>query len=87
MSLNPNHPYAPHRSLRPWPNEHPFALNPPDYARRPYVFASPYEVGVFYTPLGERLARGNPSLYTEVKEALIRLDRGRESRYRFLIAG
>lgn len=86
MSLNPNHPYAPHRPNRPWPNCHPFTHYPPNYARLPYVFAIPYDVGLFYTPLGQRLALYNPSLYREVRNALIRLDQKRESRYRELLA-
>jgi hypothetical protein len=36
--------------------------------------------------LGQRLALYNPSLYREVRNALIRLDQKRESRYRELLA-
>lgn len=87
MSLNPNHPYAPHRPLRPWPNCHPFLHHPPNYNAKPYPFTPPLNDGVFHTPLGQRLALYNPSLYIEVRDALIRMDRGRESRYQKLLAG
>lgn len=87
MSLNPNHPYAPHRPLRPWPNTHPFASYPPNYDRLPRVFLPSLYQGQFYTSLGQRLALYNPTLYMEVRKALIEMDRGRESRYQNLLAG
>lgn len=67
---------------KPWPNQHPFTGHTPNYNRHPYPFPPPFNDGVFHTPLGERLATYNPTLYKAVYQALKKFDEKRESRYR-----